>query len=223
MESRATETETRATEAAVTFAPPLMGAIAEVSTGGRAGAMSRRAALSGMVALAGAAVLTGCTPLRILMRWYPEAFDRDPELTGRVLRAFVDTVIPGAPAGGDPNLAHVFFDPGLPFADHAAFFAADLCRRAESRHGCWFDGLSRPQRVEVVRDGLSGDATARRLYDGAIFLAQISCFAGIYDDRRGCPLIDFEGGYHLLPREELTFPEPGRFLPAPVTRSGNPA
>lgn len=212
-----------ATEATVALAPPSRrGAGAGASPSDRAGSMSRRAALSAMAALAGAAALAGCTPLRILTKWYPDAFDRDAKLTDRVLRAFVDTVVPGAPAD-DPDLARVFVDAELPFADHAAFFAADLSRLATSRYAAWFDELPRSQRVEVVRDGLRGDATSRRLYETAICLAQISCFAGIYDDERGCPLIDFEGGYRLCPPAELTFPDPERFLAAPVTSSGNAA
>lgn len=187
----------------------------------RAAHMTRRRAVSVLAALAGGA-LVGCTPLRLALRSYPARFERDPVVKDRVLRAFVDAVVPGC-RPDDPDLARALVDPELPFARYAAFLAADLCRLAESRHGATFPELTRSQRVAVVREGLRGDATARRLYDGAIFLAQLSCFAGIYDDERGCPLIEFEGTYRVRPRSELTYRSPERFLARPVTRSGNVA
>ncbi|NIP77966.1 MAG: hypothetical protein GWM90_01685, partial [Gemmatimonadetes bacterium] len=163
-----------------TVVPPRLGHGSPPAVGGTAGAtgaagagLTRRAALARLGALACVA-LAGCTPLRILTGWYPEQFDEDHGLVDRVLRAFVDTVIPGTPMD-DPDLARAFLDPELPFAGYASFFAADLCRRAESRWGGQFDSLRRSHRVAVVRDGLGADAATRRLYDGAIFLAQMSC------------------------------------------------
>lgn len=182
--------------------------------------ITRRAALAGIAVSAGTAALAACTPLRILAGWYPEEFDRRPELTDRVLRAFVDTVIPGVPPD-DANLARVFVDPYLPFADHAAFFAADLCRRSEASFGVRFHELDRSQRTAVVQEALQSDGTTRRLYDGAIYLAQIATYAGIYDDIAGCPLIEFEGRYRIRPLAELTFPNHDEFLPPPTTASGN--
>ena len=186
------------------------------------GPISRRSALGGLAALAAGSVLGGCTPLRMLAGWYPAEFDRDPELTDRVLRAFVDTVIPGVPLD-DPDLARVFVDPRFPFADHATFFAADLCRRAGAHSPSRFHELSRPRRVAVVQEGLRTDRTTQRLYEGGIFLAQVAVFAGIYDDSAGCALIEFEGRYRIRPLRELTFAEPGRFLPSPTTASGHAA
>lgn len=183
--------------------------------------ITRRTALGGIAVCVGG-VLASCTPLRILAGWYPEEFDRDPGLTDRVLRAFVDTVIPGAPPD-DPNLARAFVDPGLPFADHAAFFAADLCRRSESLFGVRFHKLGRSRRVAVVQAVLRSDATARRLCEGAILLAQVATYAGIYDDFAGCSLIQFEGRYRIRPLAELTYPNPNAFLPPPTTASGNAA
>jgi hypothetical protein len=184
--------------------------------------ITRRTALRGIAGFIGGAALAACTPLRILAGWYPEEFDRDPELTDRVLRAFVDTIIPGAPPD-DPNLARVFVDTDLPFADHAAFFAADLCRRSEALFGVRFHRLGRSRRVAVVQAALRSDGTTRRLYEGGIFLAQIAIYAGIYDDLAGCPLIEFEGRYRIRPLAELTFPNPDEFLPPPTTVAGNAA
>src|SRR5439155_290049 len=75
-----------------------------------------------------------CTPARVLVNAYPQTFDDDPELVDRVLRAFVTTVIPGA-AADDPDLVRALTDPDYPFAQFAAFFAADLTRRGERRFG----------------------------------------------------------------------------------------
>ena len=184
--------------------------------------VSRRSALARLTVLACGTALGACTPLRLLAGWYPQEFDRDPELRDRVLRAFVDTVIPGVPLDA-PDLARAFDDPALPFADHAAFFAADLCRRAEAGWGCRFHELGQARRVAVVQQGLRSDRTSRRLYEGAIFLAQVSVFAGIYDDTRGCPLIEFEGRYRIRPLRELSFPDPNDFLPRSTTASGHAA
>src|SRR5712692_2323610 len=177
-------------------------------------ALTRRAAL-GQLALLAAGLAAACTPLRIVMSAYPQAFDDDPDLVDRVLRAFVATIIPGA-AADDPNLVRVYTDPYYPFAKYVAFFAADLCRRAKA--GCAsaaFDRLSVAQRTAVIEDGLAADATTRKLYQGAILLGQVSFYAGIYDDQKGCALIDFDGRYRF--KDEIGYPDPERFLPAAHT------
>ena len=185
-------------------------------------AITRRAALGRMAALAGG-LAVGCTPLRYVLRAYPADFEADRELTDRVLRAFVDAVVPGIRLDA-PDLARAFFDEDYPFAKYAAFFAAHLCRRGDELFGVGrFDALDRERRTAVVRAGLRGDAAARKLYEGAIFLAQVSVYAGIYDDERGCPLIDFPGRYRVRPHDQLTYPDPARFLAAESTADGNHA
>src|SRR2546422_2444321 len=92
------------------------------------------------LALTTAGLGVACTPLKVLTSAYPQAFDDDAELTDRVLRAFVLTVIPSAPAG-DPDLTRAFTDPDLPFAPYAGFFASDLARRAGKRVPTPFERL----------------------------------------------------------------------------------
>lgn len=182
--------------------------------------ITRRAALRtlGLVAL-GASV--GCTPLRVVLDRHPRALDDDADLEDRVLRAFLATVIPGVAADA-ADAIRVFHDPAYPFAKYAKFFAGDLCRRAANRSGGrTFDALSPAERTAVVQEGLAADGTTRKLYGGAIYLIQIATYAGIYDDRGGCPLIGFEGGYHFRPRTEITYPEPDQFLAAALTAAGN--
>jgi len=167
-----------------------------------------------------AGLASACTPLRIVLHDYPSAFDeRDP--AERVLRAFVLTVIPEAEVS-DPNLARAFGDPDLHYAPYRGFFISDLCRRAEARTGeAAFERLSLAQRTAVVQDGLRADSTTARLYTGAILVAQASYYAGIYDDQRGCALIDFDGAYQFRGIEAITYPDPERFLSRPATPDGN--
>lgn len=168
--------------------------------------------------LTAAVAASACTPLKILTRSYPEAFERDADLVDRVLRDFVTTVIPGAHAGA-PGLVRAFRDPSYPFAPYAAFFAADLSRRTAARFGDGdFHKLTCAQRALVVGDGLAADATTRKVYGGAIYLAQISFYAGIYDDDRGCSLIDFPGRYR---GDEVSYADAATFLPAALTCGGN--
>ena len=182
--------------------------------------LPRRAALQRLGVAAAAALLEGCTPLRIALRLYP---DQDQRVAERVLRAFVEAVIPGAPRE-DPNLVRVFFDPYYPFARYRSWFVWDLDRRARRLSGGRpYPELDLDGRTRAIQDGLgSGDGATARVYDGAIFLAHVAFYAGIYDDERGCPLIHFEGASGLLPLEAQTYSVPGRFLAAAATADGNP-
>ena len=162
--------------------------------------------------------MSACTPLRIITRAYPDDFKHGSDKVERVLRAFVVTVIPGAPANSR-DLVRAYVDRAYPFAPYAAFFASDLCDRACERfgHGRFWE-LELRQRTQVISDGLAADATTRKLYGGAIFLAQVSFYSGIYDDDTGCPLIDFSGRYR---GDAVSYDDPQRFLPDALTRSGN--
>lgn len=167
-----------------------------------------------------AGLVAACTPARVLINAYPQVFDDDLALVDRVLLAFVTIVIPAAPAD-DPDLIRAFTDPDYPFAPYAAFFAADLVRRGQDRYGTPFERLTPEARTTVVGDGLAADATSRKLYTGAIALAQIAFYAGIYDARKGCALIGFEGADHWHPLADITYPDPARFLAEALTPDGN--
>jgi len=186
----------------------------------RIDAITRREALRRMGLLAAAAAAAGCTPLRMALHAYPEAFD-DRERADSALAAFVRTVIPGA-EGTDEELSRAFHDRAYPFASHAAFFASDLCRRARRLYSNRaFEYLEEGARAMVVRDGLDADGITRRIYGGAIFLAQVATFAGIYDDDAGCALIDFPGSNAGYLPEEYSYANPEAFLPAAITPDGN--
>ncbi|MFQ5678380.1 MAG: hypothetical protein ACE5HP_02885 [Gemmatimonadota bacterium] len=183
--------------------------------------ISRRDAVARLGAL-GAVLVAGCTPLRVVLKGYPERFETDAHLVERTLRAFVVTVVP-AVSEDDRGLVRAFYDEDLsPLAKYRGFLAADLAARAFRRFGhSRFDDLETPQRTRVILDGLRGDGTTRRLYEGAIFLTQVAVYAGIYDDERGCPEIEWEGRYRPRPWSEITYPEPESFLGRSLTSDGN--
>lgn len=182
--------------------------------------VSRRDVVRSLGLMAAGLVASACAPLRILTHAYPDEFKHHPDVVDRALRAFVATVIPGAdPEAAD--LTRAFRDPRYPFAPYAEFFAADLARRAHDRFGeHGFAQLTLHQRTAVIRDGLKADETTRKLYQGAIYLAQISFYGGIYDDDAGCPLIDFPGRFRGDP---VTYADAHKFLPRAQTLGGNHA
>lgn len=182
--------------------------------------MTRRQALAAFGVL-GVGALVGCTPLKVGLRIYPEEFNSQPDLADSVLRSFVETVIPGA-SSRDETLVQVYYDEYYPFANYRNYFCADLCKRAQKKYGeNRFDRLSPEQRTHVVQDGLNADRITARLYNGAIFLAQISFYAGIYDDKAGCRLIGYEGRNWGVPLEDQTYPNPEQYLASPMTANGN--
>ena len=184
--------------------------------------LSRRAALARLAAIS-AGLAAGCTPVRFALRAYPASFDQDRDVRDPVLRAFVRAVVPGA-SPADPHLIRAFDDRLFPFHKYQSFFAADLCRRSERRfREPRFNRLDHLEQVAVIRDGLAGDAVAKRLYTGAIFLAQVSILGGIYAEDAAAPLIGFEGVYQFRGLEALTYPEPLRYLARSITQDGNPA
>jgi hypothetical protein len=210
-------------ESAMIAAPASLGGLTRwnVETGAETGAVSRRQAVRWLGLLA-AGFLAGCTPVRIGAGLYTKAYQPGLGQLDGVLRAFVVTVIPGAPADA-PHLTQVFHDAYYGFAPVAPFFAADLTARAGRLYGEGsFDALPPAGRTGVVRSGLGADRTTRKLYNGAVLLAQASFYAGIYDDDAGCALIDFPGRPRAGATREAPYPQPERYLALPTTLDGNP-
>jgi hypothetical protein len=166
-------------------------------------------------------LVAGCTPAKILFKAYPDKFGNDPALVERYLRAFVLTVIPGAPAD-DPNLTRIFRDDYYPFHSHCAFFVSDLADRGAEMFGEEdFSRLSPDERTRVIQSGLDGDAITSRLYRGAVYMSQVSFFGSIYDDERGCELIGYPGTEQYHSPEEMFYPDPSRYLSFEITGTGN--
>jgi len=173
------------------------------------------------LSIASTLLFVACSPVRILLKAYPQKFDDDVELCERILRSFVTTIVPGAPID-DPNLMRIFTDDYYPFHKYCAFFVADLCKRSEDLfEETDFSVLSLAQRSQVVANGLASDATVSRLYRGAILMAQVSFYAGIYDDEKGCPLIDFHGSNFGFTPEEMYYPNNASLLSQAATDNGN--
>lgn len=186
-------------------------------------AVTRRAVLKSFAAIALAGAGSACTTVRMALRIAPGGFDDDPERVDRVLRGFVTAVIPGMPAD-DPNLVRFFYDEYYPLAKYRGYIASDLCQASLKCFGTHaFDRLSLEQRSEIIEQRLAAGGLTKRLYSGAVYLTQISCYAGIYDAERGCSLIDFPGRHRVVALSESTYPNPERFLGREISVDGNPA
>lgn len=186
------------------------------------GTLSRRSLVRGIIGLAAASLGgSACTPVRFLLRPTAPDLRADPDRADAVLRAFVETVVPGCESER-PEAIRALADPQFPFAPYRGFFASDLCSRAVSVCGDRrFNLLPAEERTRVVARGLEAGGLTTRLYTAAVFLTQIAVLAGIYDDLRGAPLLKFEGAYRFRGLAAISYPEPGRFLPDPVTAAGN--
>jgi hypothetical protein len=160
--------------------------------------------------------------VRMLLDLYPRRFQTDADLRQRLLKAFVLTVIPGADPAS-PNLIRMYHDTDYPFHPYSGYLVNDLAHRSMRLFGDEaFDLLDLPRRTSVVEDALASDDTTSRLYRGAVLMAQVSYFAGIYDPDRGCPLIDFPGRNRGFGAKELTYPDGAKYLGAELTTDGNP-
>jgi len=159
----------------------------------------------------------------MLLDRHPAALGSNSGSSDQILWAFVEAVAPGGPSRA-PRSIQAFSDPAYPFASYRDFFADDLCRRSKARFGVrGFGSLELSQRTRVVEDGLHGDAIARRLYEGAIFLAQLSVYGGICNDAEGTPAVRFDGANDGYERDAITYSNPKAFLSEESTRDGNPA
>lgn len=159
---------------------------------------------------------------RMIFSLYPRRFRADRALQDEVLRSFVLTVIPGAKPE-DPNLIRMYHDRDYPFYAYTAYLVSDLVHRSARRCGSEdFALLGAKERTAVIEQALASNETTSRLYRGAILMAQVSYFAGIYDPDGGCALIDFpgrNGGYSL---KEISYPNAIRYLGGEMTLEGNP-
>ncbi|GEM_PF-1019258 len=166
-------------------------------------------------------VCAGCSPVKILLKCYPDKFKQQSSDMDDMLRAFVVTVIPGAPIDNE-HLIRVFHDDYYPFSPYTGFFLSDLAQRSQELFQTEkFCELSLAQRTRVVQAGLKADATVARLYRGAILLAQVSFYAGIYDDEKGCPLVDFHGSNSGFSEDAMYYMNPVKLLACEATTTGN--
>ena len=176
----------------------------------------------GVISLVIGGSLAGCSSMKILLNYYPEKFDHDPVLRTRLLSSFVRAVIPGA-AKDEPHLTKVFCDDFYPFHKYCGFFLSDLAATTREQFGHEdFSRLDLPGRTAVIERGLNKGGPTGRLYTSAVFMAQFSFFAGIYDDDRGCQLIDFPGANSGCEPNTMAREEIESHLAANLTTDGNP-
>lgn len=165
-------------------------------------------------------LMTSCTPVKILLNIHEDKYDDDATLKINILKAFVTTVIPGADPD-NPDICKIFCDEYYDFHKYTGFFISDLCTRSNALYGTEnFYQLTIEQRTEVIQAGLSDDSTTERIYTAAIFIAQVSIYCSIYDDERGCNLIDYHGSYGFMDAE-IFYPNPENYLAGEITSTGN--
>jgi len=192
------------------------------STSSPAGLRARLEALRGGGGKLRAASFTPQSVLsavRMLLYLYPSQYRRDPDLQDRVLRAFVVTVIPGADPA-EPDLVRMYADTHYPFYPYTGYLVYALERRGKRPGG--FAGLTPEERTLAVQGALAADDTTSRLLKGAILMAQVSYFAGIYHPERGCPLIEFPGRNAGFTPEEISLPDAAAYIGDGTTADGNP-
>lgn len=182
--------------------------------------IARRSFLHSLLLLTGA-VAVGCTPARAIFKLYDDRFDDDDVLVDAYLRAFATTIVPGARLA-QPDLVRIFRDERFPFATRIGLFTSDLARRSRTLFGTErFDTLDAARRAAVVRDALDADAITARLYRAAILATQASYFGSIYDDERGCAMIEFPGANAGFAAEEMFYVDTPSLLGPAMTADGN--
>lgn len=180
--------------------------------------MSRREVCAVLAVACAGLAGGGCLPLSRLTSRTRARLAADPAAEERVLRAFVDAVVPGLPDDRllAADLTRPFTDPELPFHPYHLDLAADLCGRAARLDaGGDFSDLAGAARREIIQGGLDGGWLTVRLYVAAVFIAQVSAYANIYSDEGGCSLIGFAAAAQPLDWAQMSHPDmPGLFLAA---------
>jgi hypothetical protein len=158
----------------------------------------------------------------MLLYLYPQKYRIDRALQDSSLRAFVVTVIPGADRD-DAHLVRMYHDEHYPFFPYTGYLVFDLARRTARRGLAGsFGEIPADQRTAIVGEAVSSDDTTSRLFKGAMLMAQVSYYAGIYDPEKGCPLIEFPGRNNGFRPEEISYPDAEEYLGDPVSADGNP-
>jgi hypothetical protein len=187
------------------------------------GQLSRRQALRLLAGGASALAAGACTPARIVLQAYPEDYRNGSQATQQALLALIDTVVPGLSPEALRSV-DVLTDRFYPLARFSDFLASDLDRRARRQHRDRFASLTLDQRTAVVKEALaSRDRTIQRLYTGAVFLTEAAVYGGIGDDRAGCALTGFPGGYKLVPWTKVNPAFTARLSSLSRSIDGNPA
>lgn len=159
--------------------------------------------------------------LQMILKLFPRKYCRNILLKRKILRTFVLTVIPGANED-DEYLTKMFEDAYYPFHTYCGYFVFDLNIRSKKLYNKEFTSLSPDERTRVIQIALTGRELTRRLYKGAILMAQVSYFGAIYNEIKGCRLIDFPGKNIGYKREKITYPFAALYFDMEATANGHP-
>ncbi len=160
--------------------------------------------------------------IQMVLRLFPHKYCDDEVLKYNYLKAFVQTVIPGVDEN-ENNMISMYSDSYYPFHFYCGYFIYDLNRRSKRLfENKEFIELPTENRTEVIQNALLGRELTRRLYNGAILMAQVSYYGAIYNEEEGCSLIDFPGRNGGYSKEESTYSFSSKFLDKELTTDGHP-
>jgi hypothetical protein len=143
--------------------------------------------------------------LQMVLRIFPHKYCKNNILKERALRAFVTAIIPGANED-DEFLVKMYEDSYYPFHTYCGYFIYDLNKRSRKLFGVKeFNSLSLKERTMVIQNALSGRELTARLYKGAILMAQVAYYGAVYNEEKGCNLIDFPGRNNGYEKNEITY------------------
>lgn len=160
--------------------------------------------------------------IQMSLKIFPHEYFKNDKLKEKILRAFVTTIIPGADEK-DENLIKMYNDKYYPFNIYCSYFVFDLNRRSQKLfNNKDFFELSLWEKTKVVQNALSGKELSRRLYKGAILMAQVSYYGAVYNEDSGCPLINFPGNNEGYTKEEVTYSFAGYYFDNELSIDGQP-
>ena len=160
--------------------------------------------------------------IQMILKIFPHKYYKNDNLRDKMLRSFVTTIIPGIDED-DENLIKMYNDKYYPFNMYCGYFVFDLNRRSKKLfNNKDFFKLSLIEKTKVVQNALSGTELARRLYKGAILIAQVSYYGAVYNEERGCPLIYFPGNNEGYSKEEVTYSFAGYYFDRELSIDGQP-
>jgi hypothetical protein len=160
--------------------------------------------------------------LQMVLKIFPHKYCRNRLLRQRILKAFVSTVIPGADEN-DENLVSMYEDKYYPLITYCGYFAFDLNRKSKKLFNKKeFINLTLQERTKVIQTALNGRELTKRLYKGAILMAHVSYYGAVYNEERGCPLIDFPGRNNGYTKDEISYTFSSIFFDRELSVDGHP-
>ena len=172
--------------------------------------IDRRQALTNLAVLA-TAIGFGCTPISKMSSRFT--------IIDKKLRAFMEVIVPGIDRNA-ANLTDIFYDEYYPLAKYTKLLVRDLSKKSKKYFGSEdFQDLSIRNRTPIIQEGLQATNYKQQIYQGAVLLAQLSVYTGLYKIDEGCQLIDFPGKFDF---NFQTHPDYTRFMGQSITSDGNP-